>query len=127
MQRLTAAHSSGDLHAMLAIEIEWLGEEANNLTSATDDKLNIYSMVLKEQLAEIKLQTEDLVFQPEYATLRRFLYTFETRLDSKRNIKQLKDESLTFKTMLDSLNRGGAVAREFIHDCADQHAKTIGV
>ena len=46
MKRLTTAHAAGDLRELLAIEMEWLGEESSNLAAATDEKLKVYCAVL---------------------------------------------------------------------------------
>jgi hypothetical protein len=126
MQRLTAAHASGDLHAMLAIEIEWLGEEAGNLAKATDEKLRVYSLVLKEQLDDLKQQTSYLSHQPEYFPLRRFLHPYEERLNTNIIQINLEDEIYALTDMLDSLRKGGTAARIFIHDTADHHARNYG-
>ncbi len=88
MKRLTTAHAAGDLREMLVIEMEWLGEEADNLAKASDDKLEVYALVLKEQVTEIRQQTRDLFLQPEFTPLRRFISPFDDRF----NVKVIRDE-----------------------------------
>lgn len=126
MKRLTAAHSSGDLHAMLAIEIEWLGEEAGNLKKATDEKLRVYSLVLKEQIADLKQQRIYLSHQPEYFPLRRFMLPIDDRLNARLFQLELQEEHETLSGMLATLRKGGAATRNFIHQAADQHARSYG-
>lgn len=126
MQRLTAANASGDLHAMLAIEIEWLGEEAGNLAKATDEKLRVYSLVLKEQLDDLNQQTRYLSHQSEYFPLRRFLSPYDDRLNPYIILSKHRDEIRVLSGMLATIRKGGAATRIFIHDTADHHARSYG-
>lgn len=118
MKRLTSAHGSGDLREMLAIELEWLGEEAGNLARASDEKLRIYSLVLNEQIDEVKEKTRWLIMETEYAPLQRFIQPFSNRLDVRsakaRFIEQLHD----LEHMISILQKGGAPARRMLQDWA---------
>ncbi len=127
MKRLTTARNSGDLREMLAIEVEWLGREAGNLTQAADDKLRVYSMVLKEQLAELRQRTRMLPHEPEYMPLRRFITPDDDRLNANIIKPRLFARIDALKEMTDILRAGGAEARKLIHDSADQHARIFGV
>ncbi|GAA5481293.1 hypothetical protein [Haloferula sargassicola] len=124
MKRLTSAHSGGDLREMLEIEMEWLGEEAGNLAKATDEKLRIYAMVLKEQAAETREHTRQLPYEPEYEILERFAGPFGDRIDPKREKLELIDETQRLQEMIDILEAGGAAARKMIHEWADHHARS---
>jgi hypothetical protein len=123
MQRLTAARANGDLREMLAIEMEWLGEEAGNLTQATDDKLRVYAMVLKEQLAELKKRTDLLFLEPEYFPIRRFLGPYSDRLDTVYIKTMLQEEVDHIEHMAAILRAGGEAARKMVHQWADHHAR----
>lgn len=126
MKRLTAAHSNGDLREMLAIEIEWLGEEAGNLTRATDEKLRVYAMVLKEQIADLKQQTQMLSHESEYIPLRRFMSPFDDRIQPAIIKSRLGEEIRALKEMGITLRRGGKDARDLIVDSAENHARAFG-
>ena len=126
MKRLTTARANGDLREMLAIEVEWLGKEAGNLAKATDEKLRVYSMVLKEQLAELKEQTKLLAHGSEYIPLRRFMTPYDDRINSNRIKVRMYGEIDGLKEITSILQAGGPAARKLIHESADQHARAFG-
>ncbi len=123
MKRLTTANANKDLRDMLAIEMEWLGEESGNLASASDEKLRVYSMVLKEQLADLKEQTRMLFHEPQYQPLFRFLGPFGERRNPVIIKLGLADEITRITAMTDVLREGGKDARGMIHQWADAHAR----
>lgn len=126
MKRLTTAHATGDLRELLCIEMEWLGVEASNLTSATDEKLKVYCAVLKEQIAEIKMQMHTLMDQPQYALLHRFSSEFFGHMPDPFFIKvDLLDEIKRHKGMLRVLQKGGAECAKMINRWADDHARAM--
>jgi hypothetical protein len=51
--------------------VEWLGEEATNLANASDEKRQVYCIVLKEQIAELKQQIIRLSYEPQYRPLNK--------------------------------------------------------
>jgi hypothetical protein len=123
MKRLNTAQANGDLRDMLAIEMEWLGEEAGNLAKASDEKLRFYSMVLKEQLAELKQQTSTLFHQPEYHPLLRFV----SRQGHRKNPAIIKlnfaNEIDQLEKINDILTRSDTQTRSMLHQWADAHAR----
>jgi hypothetical protein len=127
MKRLTTARAQGDLREMLAIELEWLGEEAGNLALATDEKLRVYSMVLKEQIAEIKERTRLLACETEYLPIRRFLSPFADRVPVPVFKHELQEEIDYLSSITSHLRAGGAAAVRTIHQFADQHARIFGI
>jgi hypothetical protein len=124
MQRLNTAYAANDLREMLQLEMEWLGEEATNLATAGDEKLKVYCMVLKEQITDLKRQTRDLSYQPQYGPLQRFRNPFYGTLASPVTIKrELRAELIRHQGMLDILARNDANSRRMIYDWADEHAQ----
>ena len=124
MKRLTSAYEAGDLRDMLQIEMEWLGEEATNLSQAGDEKLKVYCEVLKEQIAEMRQQTHDLSFDPQYQTLDRFRHSFTGEIDRPAAIKSnLQQEVERHQWMADTLKAGDQESRKMVHDWADAHAR----
>lgn len=124
MKRLTSAYAVGDLRELLRIEMEWLGEESSNLATAGDEKLKIYSMILKEQIADLKIQTQALVEQPQYFPLRRFMDDFTGYLPEPSMIKRvLCNDKQHHQSMLRILKNGDAETRRMIHEWADEHAR----
>jgi len=123
MKRLTTAYSSGDLRELLSIELEWLGEESSNLAQASDEKRKIYCLVLKEQIQEVKAQTEQLVNGPEYFVLQRFAEPFTGYIPEPRFIKpDMLNEIESHRDLLDVLQRGGSERRNLVNQWADRHA-----
>jgi hypothetical protein len=119
MQRLTTAQAAGDLREMLAIEMEWLGEESGDLEHASEEKLKVFAMVLKEQASELRERTRSLVFEPEYGPLQRFIGPFSERFAPKEIQAELHQEIEHVETMLEILKRGGTAARTMILEWID--------
>ena len=123
MQRLNTAYAATDLREMLQLEMEWLGEEATNLATAGDAKLKVYCTVLKEQIADLKRQTHFLLNQPQYGPLQRFRDPYFGTLASPVAIKrELREELVRHREMLQILTRNDAASRRMIYEWADEHA-----
>jgi hypothetical protein len=123
MQRLNTAYAANDLREMLQLEMEWLGEEATNLATAGDEKLKVYCMVLKEQIAELKAKVHFLKHEPQYGPLQRFIDPFFGTLANPASIKRtLREELKRHREMLEILARNDASARRMIYEWADEHA-----
>ncbi len=124
MQRLNSAYAVNDLREMLQLEMEWLGEEATNLATAGDQKLQVYCMVLKEQIADLKRQTRYLPDAPQYGPLQRFRNPFYGTVASPASLKRaLQTKLCNHREMLETLTANNANARRMIHDWADEHAR----
>lgn len=122
MQRLNTAYAASDLREMLQLEMEWLGEEATNLTTAGDEKLKVYCMVLKEQVDDLRRQTHYLPDEPQYGPLQRFRDPFFGTLASPKTIKRELNLSLRrHREMLENLARNDAASRRMIYDWVDEH------
>ncbi len=123
MQRLNTAYAANDLREMLQLEMEWLGEEATNLATAGDQKLQVYCMVLKEQIADLKRQTHHLPDEPQYGPLQRFRHPYYGTIANPASIKrELREDLARHREMLEILARNDANARRMIYDWADEHA-----
>jgi hypothetical protein len=124
MQRLNSAYAANDLREMLQLEMEWLGEEATKLTTAGDLKLEVYCMVLKEQIADLKKRIHSLQFEPQYGPLQRFIHPFYGTLESPIKIKKnLRSQLQEHQEMLDCLAKNDAASRRMIYDWADENAR----
>ncbi len=69
MQELTAAYEAKNLHALLSLELKWIHNEKDHLESLTEEKLAIYLEILKEQVAELQIEKEDIIHLPQYRVL----------------------------------------------------------
>ena len=68
MQQVTAAYARRDLHALLHLELEWLGAAAGAWRTV-QDKLTAYTELLKEQAAQLQAELRELRLHPKYAPL----------------------------------------------------------
>jgi hypothetical protein len=126
MKRLTTAHEAGDLRELLCIEMEWLGEESSNLAAATDEKLKVYCAVLKEQIAEVKAQTDGLMFSPEYSALDRFRHPYTGIVPLPVYIKSdLTEDIYRHEDMLEVLRAGGKPCQQMMTRWADDQAREL--
>jgi hypothetical protein len=71
MKRLTSAYENRDLHSLLTIEMEWLGSESKDLETAGDEKLAIYTELLREQALEAEYELRRLEFEDPTASFSR--------------------------------------------------------
>jgi hypothetical protein len=124
MQRLNTAYAANDLREMLQLEMEWLGEEATNLATAGDEKLKVYCMVLKEQIADLKAKTHYLKYEPQYGPLQRFIEPFCGTLASPVVLgRELREELKEHQSMLATLSRNDTNSRRMIYDWADENER----
>ncbi len=128
MKRLTSAYSSGNLHEMLIIEMEWLGEEAVNLAHAAEEKLKVYCHVLKEQVAEMRRNNRHIPYEPQYHRLQEISRTLSgfaigSHISSKASIKFIKSrtESLAQQNII--LQQHGTEARKILNRLAEEQAR----
>jgi hypothetical protein len=122
MQRLNTAYAANDLREMLQLEMEWLGEEATNLATAGDEKLQVYCMVLKEQIADLKRQTQYLPDAPQYGPLQRFRDPYGNVANPATAKRRLRESLRRYQTMLDTLAANKTAARRMVYEWADEHA-----
>src|SRR4030067_1111704 len=54
MKQLTAAYEAHDLHMLLHLEIQWIHKENSHLETLSENKLEIYIQLLKEQIKELE-------------------------------------------------------------------------
>ncbi|GAA5130013.1 J domain-containing protein [Luteolibacter yonseiensis] len=122
MQRLNTAYAAADLREMLQLEMEWLGEESANLATAGDEKLKVYCMVLKEQIAELKQQTHHLLNEPQYGPLNRFRDPYFGTLAKPETVgRELRLRLAADRLILEALGAGNARARKIINELVDEH------
>lgn len=127
MKRLTSAYKNGDLRDMLLLEMEWLGEESANLVAAGEEKLRVYCQVLKEQIAELRQQTAQLIREPQYGPLRRFIDPFTGKPENSAQAKrELQSQVMEYRRMYKTLAAGDAESRKMIQEWADHHAMIRG-
>lgn len=119
MQQLTSAYRDNDLHTLLRLELEWIEREKVDVQRLTDEKLRIYNEVLKEQVADLEDQINDLPLDPRYQAIVESDGPFTVGvLDGPREVGWLKKAIKSFETSLARLHSDQALleVRESIHD-----------
>jgi hypothetical protein len=69
MQEITAAYARGNLHALLQLELEWLGGPSGDAARLSLEKLRAYTDLLKRQAVELADEVQSLRLHPRYASL----------------------------------------------------------
>jgi hypothetical protein len=95
MKQLTAAYKNKDMYTLLRLEIQWIHKENKHLERLSEEKLEIYNRLLKQQIKELEEEHDMLLSHPRYLPLKDFFYHNSlpsiTLLNSKKN--QLKKSS----------------------------------
>lgn len=114
MKRLGAAYESGDLSTMLQMEINWVHQQANDLSKLTDEKLDLFNSVLRDQVKEMEFELWELPSQPRFSPLRR--YSRGTGMKSA--VKLIKAEAHYLEAI-------GKLYRRMIREINDEDSKTV--
>ncbi|MBA2258368.1 MAG: hypothetical protein H0W18_05705 [Acidobacteria bacterium] len=69
MQEVTTAYASSDLHALLRLELEWIDGEGIDATRRTDETLDAYAQLLRQQVAQLRAECMELPLHPRYQAL----------------------------------------------------------
>lgn len=73
MKRLTCAYESNDLHALISLEIEWISRSDEQKKNKTDEQLNIYNSILKDQIEELETDMQMTLFHPKYHPIHAYI------------------------------------------------------
>ncbi|MFV0336776.1 MAG: hypothetical protein ACK5LK_00835 [Chthoniobacterales bacterium] len=124
MKRLTTAYASNDLRELLCIEMEWLGEESSNLADAGDEKLQVYNLILKEQIAEVREKTRGLKYSPKYSVLSEYANPYTGGIVSLATIKKsFQNEIDQVETMLAEVKTDASRAKRIVIKWIEEYAK----
>lgn len=69
MQKVTTAYAENDLPTLLRLELEWIAGAGEDAARRTDETLNAYAEVLKQQAAQLRLEITSLPLRPKYQPL----------------------------------------------------------
>ena len=69
MQEVTTAYSSGDLHTLLRLELEWIDGEGTGAAPRADETLDAYAALLRQQAAQLRADCMELPLHPRYQAL----------------------------------------------------------
>ncbi|MFN8397402.1 MAG: J domain-containing protein [Bacteroidia bacterium] len=90
MKRLGAAYESGDLSTMLQMELSWVHQQSNNLSKLSDEKLDLFNSVLRDQVKEMEFELWEMPSQPRFSPLSRFM---QGSSGTKSALKSIKAEA----------------------------------
>jgi hypothetical protein len=93
MQEVTAAYARKDLHTLLRLELEWIHREESAHARMTDEKLDAYSQLLRDQVADLEAETAALPYSPRYQPLVQDVGPFgvDLLLDGETEVRRLDD------------------------------------
>ena len=101
MQSVTKAYEEKDLKSLLRLEMEWVFKTSEHLEQLAEEKLKIYTSVLKERVNELEHEKIMIHRSPRFFQVFRFLdfnqqkammFIKEEREDRKKAIKFFNSE-----------------------------------
>lgn len=91
MKKLTTSYKSGDLHALLKLELQWILQDGSSIDKLTDEKLSLYNESLKQQTIDLEAEINQILRHPRYQPLHQFAATpHDLRYISFNEIKKEK-------------------------------------
>lgn len=114
MKRLTSAYETRDLHSLLTIEMEWLGSESKDLEAASDQKLAVYTELLREQALEAEDELRRLEFDDPARGFDQHGYM--RRVSAAEIAGQIKREMKDSIKEITILRAGGKGAKALVRE-----------
>ena len=105
MQEVTAAYGRQDLHALLRLQIQWIHHEGADTARLTNERLDAYNRVLREQVAQLEMELAALPLHPKYEPLTEDFSPFGVRVrtDGPAEARRLDEIAEDLEGALDSL------------------------
>ncbi|HBM15401.1 MAG TPA: hypothetical protein DD381_03515 [Lentisphaeria bacterium] len=69
MKKVTTSYKNKDLLSLLKLEIEWVHKENEHLDKISSETMQMYSNILKEQIAKLEMQLRSLSLDPRFANI----------------------------------------------------------
>ena len=109
MQEITAAYAKGNLHALLQLELEWLGA-SGDAARLSLEKLRAYTELLKQQATELAEEVQSLRLHPRYAVLIvEGPFGFPVVIDGPREVERLDTINAQVRFALERLSSRDAL------------------
>ena len=109
MQEITAAYAKGNLHALLQLELEWLGA-SGDAARLSLEKLRAYTVLLKQQATELAEEVQSLRLHPRYAVLIvEGPFGFPVVIDGPREVERLDTINAQVRFALERLSSRDAL------------------
>jgi hypothetical protein len=132
MQQLTQAYQQKDLHTLLRLELGWIHKEEDNIQQMTDDKLDIYNEILKEQIKELKIEEMEIESHPKYDAILCFDDCESPTLPMlKKELRVIKKRHKIMTSQAEILNMNNAASivllKDVLHDFDLQTKEAFGL
>lgn len=90
MKQLTVAYEAQDLHTLLKLEAQWMSRNSGNIQALTEEKLDIYNAVLKEQVAELEVEYHRTIGHPRYEPLMGYGMYYRKSLPRDIDLREMQ-------------------------------------
>lgn len=91
MRVVTKAYKQNDLKKLFEIELAFLKNEKEHLERLTEENLVLYNEVLKDQIAELKNEYNQVLMNPRYEEISMML-NYVARYRRKDELKKMKQD-----------------------------------
>jgi hypothetical protein len=99
MKTLTAAYEAKDLPTLLKLELQWVHKQAEDLDKVSDEKLDLFISMLKEQIKELKFEYVMLPQHPKYEDVSMYANHFTSSA-----IRELNEQRITIENQIKEFN-----------------------
>lgn len=72
MKKLTGAYKKNDLYGLLTLEMEWLSHSSEKMQLQSNEQLEVYNTVLKDQVKALQNSIDMLILHPKYMPIERY-------------------------------------------------------
>ena len=132
MQQLTQAYKHKDLHTLLKLELCWIHKKEDGIQQMAEDKLEVYNEILKEQIAELKMEEDQIESHPKYEAIMSIDdFDSPTLPVLKNELRQLKRRQKVIKSQVEILNMDNpasiALLKGILHDFDVQADRILGL
>ena len=112
MKRLTVAYEAGDLHTILALEIETLDISDSLKKTRSDEQLKIYNQLLQSQIEMLQSELNGIPSHYKYSNLNSYpYYDWEDGDECLGEIKEgMQDQLKTYKKLIKEKDRVHVIA-----------------
>lgn len=100
IKQVTTAYENKDLLTLLKLEMQWMQKETNYLTQLAEEKLKLYNLALKEQVAALELKKFSVRMHPRFIPISDYVHA-----DEKYVARQIQLETTTLRFESDLLDQ----------------------
>ncbi len=97
MKKITVAYNEKNLSELLKLELQWIASEGSHIDNLTEQKLQLYILNLKEQVAALQNEKLSILGNPRYLLINDYLLYTE-----KAGMSEIKNLSKTYNSTLSS-------------------------